>query len=153
MALDGPFNPSYRGLQTVRASAVLAPAGAVDETPLELYCPCIQYVTFYMSYTRAGAAGAFDFYIEASPYSADVAGVEDWFRQAIVAGGAVAVNNDSVSNIQREVVTYGAVTANIENFVYGPVEIQATIERIRVPCCESGNTGAPGTVHIVAVFS
>jgi len=147
-----PFIPTYLQLQTVRASAILLPAGAWDAAT-ELYCTALSYVTFYMSYTRGGAAGAFDFTLEVSPYGADVAGVQSWFQQGIIAGGAVAAGADTTSLTQREQASYTAVGAAIENYVYGPVELQGTVERLRMPCAETGNAGAPGTVHIVATFA
>jgi hypothetical protein len=106
-----------------------------------------------MSYTRGGAGGAFDFALQVSPYSADLAGVEDWFQQGIIAGGAVAAGANTTSLTQRELVSYQATAAPVENFVYGPVELQATVERLRMPCRESGAVGTPGTLHIVAVFT
>ena len=148
-----PFIPTYLSLQTVRAAAILLPAGAWDVAATELYSTTFCFVTFYMSYTRGGAAGAFDFTLEVSPYSADVAGVEDWFQQGIIAGGAVAAAADTTSLTQREIVSYGATAAPIEDYVYGPVELRGTVERLRMPCAESGNVGAPGTVHIVAMFT
>ena len=147
------FIPTYLQLQTVRASAALPAAGAFDATPTELYCVTFNFVTFYMSYIRGGAGGAFDFTLQASPYGADLAGVEDWFTQGIIAGGAVAAGANTTSLTQREFVSYGAVGAVMENFVYGPVELRGTVERLRMPCAESGNVGAPGTLHIVAVFA
>ena len=148
-----PFIPTYLSVQTVRASAALAGAGAWDATPTELYCSPYSYVTFYMSYTRGGAAGAFDFRLEVSPYVANSGVVENWFRQAIIAGGAVAAAAYTTSLTQREQVSYGATGVAIENYVYGPVELMSTVERLRMPCAETGNVGAPGTVHILAVFT
>lgn len=147
-----PFGENYIQVQTVRASAAVAAAWDTDPL-LELVCTPFFYVTFYMSYTRGAAGGAFDFRLEVSPYSADVAGVEDWFQQGIIAGGVVATNADTTSLTQRELVTYGATAAAIENVVYGPVELQATVERLRMPCRESGDEQSPGTLHILAKFA
>lgn len=137
---------------TVRAAAALTAAGAWDAAPTEVACAGFNWVMFYFTYTRGAAGGAMDFQIHTSPYSADIAGVEDWFFQSVYAAGAVAVNVDTTSNIQRELVTYGATAAAAETFNYGPVSLDGTVERIRIRCRESGITATPGTTHIVAVF-
>ena len=139
--------------QVVRAAAVLAAAGAFDATPTELYTGDFEFVTLYITYTRGAAGGAVNWLLEVSPRTADAAGVEDWFQTAILAGGAVAAGADTTSQTQREDIQYTSTAAGAETFVYGPVELRGTVERIRVPCAESGAVGTPGTCHIVAVFS
>ena len=151
--MDQPINASYLNLQEARASAVLLGASAWDVAPTELLCPTFRFVTFFMSYTRGGAAGAFDFALEVSPYVDDLAGVQDWFQSAQFAAGAMEAGTNTTSGIQRELVTYTATGAAIEDFAYGPLELEGTIERLRMGCRESGNAGAPGTVHIMAQFS
>jgi len=137
---------------TVRASAVLEAAGAWDPTPTEFSVAGYKYITLYLSYTRGAAEGAVDFQFESSPYSADIAGVEDWFNMTIYSAGAVAAAADTQSRIQIEYITYQATAAAIENFVYGPVEFGASVERMRIPCRESGVVATPGTAHLVAVL-
>ncbi len=139
-------------LLTLRASAVLEAAGAWDPAPVEVPCVGMEAITFYISYTRGGAAGAVDFQVEYSPYSADVAGVEDWFTMSIYGAAAVGAGADTTSLLQRELITYTPTAALIENFVYGATGLKNTVERLRVRCRESGNAGAPGTAHIVALF-
>lgn len=151
--MDHPISPTYLEVQTVRAAAILPAAGAWDATPLELHCSKFDFVTFYITYTRGAVGGAVDFALQVSPRTTDLAGVEDWFQQAILAGGAVAANADTTSLTQREVISYGATAAAAESFVYGPVELRGTVERLRMPCCESGDTDNPGTAHIIAVFA
>lgn len=151
MALERP-QPVIGNPVTVRAAAALAGAGAWDVTPTEIACAGFNWVMFYFTYTRGAANGAMDFQIHTSPYSADLAGVEDWFFQSVYAAGAVAVNVDTTSNIQRELVTYGATAAGAETFNYGPVSLDGTVERIRIRCRESGATEDPGDCHIVGVF-
>ncbi len=151
MALDR-LHPVIGNPVTVRAAAALAAAGAWDATPTEVACAGFNWVMFYFTYTRGAANGAMDFQIHTSPYSADVAGVEDWFYQSVYAAGAVAVNVDTTSNIQRELVTSGATAAGAETFNYGPVSLDGTVERIRIRCRESGVAGTPGDVHIIGVF-
>jgi len=151
MALDRP-QPVIDNPVTIRAAAALPAAGAWDVAPTEVACAGFNWVTFYFTYTRGAAGGAMDFQIHVSPYSADLAGVEDWFYQTIYGAGAVAAGADTTSNVQRELVTYGSTAAAAETFVYGPIRLDGTIERLRVRCCESGVPGTAGDCHIVAVF-
>jgi hypothetical protein len=151
MALER-LHPVIGNPVIVRAAAALGAGGAWDAAPTEVACAVFNWVMFYFTYTRGAAGGAMDFQIHTSPYSADQAGVEDWFYQSVYAAGAVAVNADTASNIQRETVTYGATTAAAETFNYGPVSLDGTVERIRVRCRESGVTATAGDCHIVAVF-
>jgi hypothetical protein len=146
------FSENYR-IQEARAAAALPAAGAFDATPTELYCPETDFVTLYITYTRGAVNGAVTFKLEVSPRTADDAVLEDWYQAAILAGGAVAANADTTSSTQREEVEYGATAAAAEMFVYGPVELRSTVERIRVPCAESGVVGTPGTAQITAIFS
>ena len=137
---------------TIRASAALPAAGAYDATPLEVAVASIDWITFYIAYTRGGAGGDMRFRIQWSPYAATVAGVENWFTGGLFAAGAVASGADSVSNLQREAIEYGSTGAGAETVIYGPLEIRGTIERLRVAYAESGAVGTPGTTHIVAVM-
>ena len=146
-------HPLIANPATVRAAAALPAAGAWDAAPTELACAGWGWVTFYFSYTRGAAGGDMRFRVELSPYSADIAGVEDWFQATVFSAGAVASGADTVSNIQRNDTEYGSTAAAIENFVYGPLDLKGTVERIRVACAESGVVGTPGAAHIVAVFS
>jgi hypothetical protein len=136
---------------TMKAAATLEAAGAWD-TPTEIACAGFDWVMLYFTYTRGAANGAMDFQPQVSPYSADLAGVEDWFTQSIYAGGAVVAGADTTSNVQRELVTYGSTGAAAEMFVYGPVRLDGTIERIRITTRESGVASNPGDCHIVGVF-
>ena len=139
-------------LVTLRASAILLGAGAWDVAPLELAVDNMDYMDLFFSYTRDGAAGAFDFRVEVSPYSADVAGVQSWFLPSVKDIGVFAAGTDNANAVQREgTVTYVATGAAIENFAYG-LALSGSIERVRVGCCETGNVGAPGTVHAVGLL-
>jgi len=137
---------------TMRAAGALPAAGAWDATPTEVSCAGFNWVMFYNTYTRGAAGGAMDFQAHSSPYAVDQAGVEDWFYQSIYGAGAVAAGADTTSNVQRELITYGSTAAGAETFVYGPVRLDGTVERLRVRCRESGVTATPGASHIVAVF-
>jgi hypothetical protein len=151
MALLRP-QPVIDNPVTVRAAAALPALGAWDAAPTEVACAGFDWVMLYFTYTQGAAGGAMDFQVHVSPYAADIAGVEDWFYQSIYAAGAVAAGADTTSNVQRELITYGSTAAGAETFVYGPVRLDGTIERVRVRCRESGVTANPGDCHVVAVF-
>lgn len=147
--MDHPISTVYLDQQTARASAVLAGAGAWDAAPVALACPGFKHVTLYFHYTRGGAAGAFNFRIDTSPDSTGAV----WNQSSQYAPGALAAGVDTTSAVQRENITYTATAAAIEDFVYGPVDLDATVERIRIPARETGNVGAPGTLEIEARFA
>ena len=141
----------YLDEQVARAAAVLT--AAWDVTPLEVVCASAISVTFYITYTRGAAGGAVDSQVQTSPYSLDRAGVEDWFTEDIFSSGAVAAGVDVASRIQRNILTYQATGAAAEMYVIDPIELGGVVERIRIPCRESGDPQTPGTCHIVAMFS
>ncbi len=137
-----------------RASAALPAAGAwvsVGAAQPIVAVPQHATVTLYASYTRGAAGGAFDFRLVVSPYSATVAGVENWFVQSEYSAAVLAAGADSQSRLQREYLTYQSQAAAIENVVYGPVDLGAGVERMYVDCRESGVVGTPGTLHIVGI--
>lgn len=150
-----PVSATYLDVQEARASAALPAAGAWDAAPLELACPGFNSVLLTFTYTRGGAAGAFDFQILPSPYSvaANVSiGAQEWGAESIYAAGAVVAGGDTTSLVQRDLQSYTATAAAVESFTYGPVKLNGTVERIRIPARESGNVGAPGTLQIQANF-
>jgi hypothetical protein len=140
-------HPVVENPQTFRAAAALAGAGAWDAAPLEIATAGYAHLTLFLEYTRGAAGGAFDFQLQVSPTSADIAG-EDWYPQSLYAAGAVAAGADTQSRVQREYVTYASQGAAIETFIYGPLLIAGGAERIRVRARESGSVGNPGTVRI-----
>ena len=147
---------TYLDIQIARVSAVLLGAGAWDVTPLVLPCPYFDNVTLAFTYTRGGAAGAFDFQYWTSLYSIAgnvPAGAEEWLTQSVYAGGVLAAGVDVTSLVQRELESYTATGAAVESFTYGPISLAGTIERFRVRARESGNAGAPGTLQIQAQFA
>jgi len=133
---------------TFRAAAALAAAGAFDAAPLEIDTTGMDVLALYVTYTRAGAGGAVDLQPEFSPRSVDAAGVEDWFQATIYNAGAVAAGVDTASLLQREDYTYQATGAGAETFVYA-LKLNGAVERVRIPCAESGAVGTPGACHIV----
>ena len=141
---------------TVRASAALPAAGAYDLAPTEIPTANIQNIQFYITYTRnaQSVSGLLLMHFEWSPYSADVGGVQSWFRLPCISCGTVTSKSDTTQSVQRNVVSYGATGAGAENFVYpdGPMILDVTVERLRVACAEGGDTNNPGTAHIVATM-
>lgn len=136
----------------IRAAAALLAAGAWDAAPLEINTVGVHYVTFYMSYIRAAIGGAVDFYFEISPMSVDPVAPPTWWRQTIYAGGLVVANTEIQSRVQQEYVTYGSTSALLENFVWGPMDLGLSAERIRMFSRESGVVGNPGTFGVGALM-
>jgi hypothetical protein len=134
--------------QTARASAALPAAGAYDAAPTEMHCVGFETCALFISYTRAGVGGDMQFRVEVSPDSTGAV----WHRSSLYAPGAVASGADSVSNLQREDVEYGSTAAGLEAVMYGPFDLRGA-SRMRVPCCESGAVGTPGTAAIEARFA
>jgi len=137
----------------LRASAALAAAGAWDATPTASFSSGADHVTLAFTYTRGAAGGAFDWQLEVSPYAivGNVpAGAAEWITESLYASGGVVGGADTQSRVQREYQTYGSTAAGAEDFVYGPIALHGTIERIRVRARESGVVGTPGTLSIVA---
>lgn len=146
---DNAFSDVYLRKQIARASALLPAGGAWDASPLVLQCAGLKYVTLYFTYTRGGAGGAFNFCIDISP---DGSGT-NWYQMTQYAPAVLVAGTDSVSNFQRESVTYTAISGNPELVVYGVIELYGTVDRIRIPAREIGNIAAPGTLACIAVFS
>jgi len=149
--MPDPISDTYLNLPTLRASAILAGAGAWDAAPTEHYVSEYDEIVIFFTYTRGGAAGAFELQLQYSPYSADVVGVESWFAMSIYQATALVAGVDTTSNLQREIIQYTAVGAAAEMFMYA-VALADGIARIRMPCRESGNVGAPGVVHAVGLL-
>ena len=152
------FSPAPRGWTnpvTLRASAALPAAGAWDAAPTESFTSGADHVTFSFTYTRGAAGGAVDWQLETSIYAvaANVpAGASEWVTEPIYSAGAVVAGADTQSQVQREYQTYGSQGAAAEDFVYGPLALNGTIERVRIRARESadGEVGTPGTLSIVA---
>ena len=108
---------------TMRASAALPAAGAWDAAPTEQNVAGAGSIMLSFTYTRGAAGGAFDFQIQSSIYSiaANVpAGAGEWATESLNAPGAVFINQDADSDVQREYTTYGATAAGAETFTFGP---------------------------------
>ena len=151
-----PISATYLNVQEARVSGALAAASAWDANPIEMVCPYFEAVMLTLTYTRGGAAGAFDLQLQTSPYSiaANVpAGAQEWGSESVYAGGVLAAGADTQSRLQREFETYQATLAPAESFTYGPIMLEGTVERLRIAARESGNVGAPGTLQIEAVFA
>jgi len=153
-----PISATYLNVQEARASAILLAAGAwdLDADLLVLPCPYFDNLTLSFTYTRGGAGGAFDYQIETSAYSVVAnapAGASEWITGAIYAAGAVAAGADTTSLVQRELQSYTSQGAAVEDFVYGPIVLNGTVERVRIRARESGAVGTPGTLQIQANFA
>lgn len=139
-----------------RASAVLPAAGAWDAAPTEFFCTGAKHALIHFTYTLGAAGGAFDWQLQTSAYSLAAnapAGAQAWATQSLYDPGALAAGVDTQSRAQREYVTYRAtVAAVVESFVYGPVDLEGTVERMRIPARESGVTGTPGTLQITVTL-
>lgn len=144
-----PISSTYLDVQTARASAALAAAGAFDAAPLELACPGFQKVMLYIEYTRGGAGGDVQFKVEISPVNTG----DHWHQIGQYAGAAIVSGSDVTSNVQRQEVEYGSTGAAIEKFSYGPLDLGGAVERLRVVCQESGAVATPGTCKVTARFS
>ena len=152
------LDPYPRGWQNpinARASAALEAAGAWDTAPTEFFCSGAKALSLTFTYTRGAAGGAFDWQIEASPYSGDTfgpAGAGVWANQTALAVGAVVLGLDTQSQVQAEYITYGSQGAAIETVIVGPIYLAGVIERLRIQARESadGVIGAPGTLQITA---
>ena len=145
--------PGWHNPVELRASAALGAAGAWDAAPTESFTSGAEHVTLSFTYTRGAAGGAVDYQIEYSIYAvaANVpTGASEWVTEPIYAAGAVVAGADTQSNVQREYQTYTSQGAAAEDFVFGPLALHGTIERIRVRARESGVVGTPGTLQITA---
>ncbi len=147
-----PLPPPLSRVQPVRAAAALPAAGAWDATALEVNCENSEFIALYLEYTRGGAAGAVDWYLEVSPFANDQPGITNWFQTALYAPGVLAAGADTQGRLQREFLTYQATGAALESFVYGSVRIAGAVERLRLIARESGNVAAPGTLKVTAVI-
>jgi len=144
-----PINATYLNQQVARVFAILTAAGAWDAAPAALQCSDFDYVLLYVSYIEgAVAGGAVDIKIEVSP---DLLGTV-WHQGTAYSTGAVVAGADTVSNFQREEISYDPTGVVREYFVFGPVALNGTAERIRVVAQESGQVGTPGMCEIEARF-
>ena len=152
LAIYAPHPVAWQNPVTMRASAALPAAGAWDAAPTEQNVAGGRFITLQFTYTRGAANGAFDWQLETSIYSvaANVpAGAGEWSDETAYAVGAVVAGADTQSLAQDEYATYTSTSANAETFTIGPIELNGTIERIRIPCRESGVVGSPGTLACV----
>lgn len=153
MGSSDNFSPyDYEPLRTIRAVAALPAAGAWDAAPLEVDCPYALSVAFFVQYERGAAGGAVDLQVEVSPYTVDLtAPAISWFNAALYEPANVVAGVDAVSLIQREYVTYTAVGAGVETFVY-QIHVAGGIQRVRIAARESGAVGTPGECGITGII-
>lgn len=145
--------PGWENPVILRANAALPAAGAWDAAPTESFVSGAENMTLAFTYQRNAVGGAFDWQLQISIYAvaANVpTGADEWVTEAVYAAGAVAAGADTTSRVQRELQTYQATGAAAESFPIGPIELNGTVERIRVRAKESGVVGTPGTLQITA---
>lgn len=138
-------------LNIARVTLALAAAGAWDATPLEIAVAGAKSAAFHFTYTRGGVGGAFDFQAQLSPYSVVglvPAGGQEWPPESVINVGAVVAGADTTNLHQRDLGTYTSQGAAVESFTFGPIELDGTYERLRIPCRESGAVGTPGTLQV-----
>ena len=146
------FNTHPRGWVNpvdLRASAVLT--AAWDVAPTESFTSGAQNLTVSFTYTRGAAGGAFDWQLEVSIYA--VVGnvptaASEWVTESLYSAGLVAAGADTQSRTQREYQTYASQGAAAEDFVFGPLALNGTIERVRIRARESGDEQNVGTLQI-----
>jgi len=144
-----PISTVYLDVQEARAFSVLPAVGAWDANPIEMACPSFDFVLFYLNYIEGEVVGgAVDIRIDISTDSTGTA----WHQGTAYSTGAVAGGGDTSSLFQRENITYEPTTTDREYFVFGPVALNGTVERIRVVARESGQMGTPGWCQIEARF-
>ena len=132
----------------IRVTAVLPAAPAV-ETSAWTSCSGFNWLTLYLTYDAAAANGAVTFYLLFRPGELTPGlGFGTGYRMTAYAVGGVAAGVDTASLIQREAVTYEAITLNPEGFVWGPIAIRGTVEEFAVVMTESGVPGTPGSFGI-----
>jgi len=150
---SGSAPRGYSNPVVLRASAALAGAGAWDATPTASFSTQAQNLMLAFTYTRGAAGGAFNWQLEVSPYSVTArvpAGASEWITEAVYASGGLVAGADTTSLVQRELQSYTSQGAAAEDFAFGPIELNGTIERVRVRARESGAVGTPGTLQITA---
>jgi len=125
-----------------RALAAVAITNAVQFTD---WIPArgFDFLTIFIHYERGAVGSAVELQLEVqdSLYGGT-------YQQSAFGVGAVAVNVDTASNIQRQTVTYGATAAGAEGTVWGPIEIRGNIEVWRIGYVETGVPLTPGTLGL-----
>lgn len=147
-AMGQVITTTYLNQQMGRAWAVLPAGGVWDIVPTECQCSDFTNVALYCNYQRGAAGGAVDFRIEVSP---DLTGTA-WHRLTVQALGIVVPGADIESDVQAQDFSFEPLTGNREYFVYGPIDLGGTVERIRVAAQETGNVANPGSCEIELRF-
>ena len=146
------FFPDYSRMQTLRPRALLPLVGAWDAVPVEAICAEYSRVTLYISYAEEDPAGAMDFQVQISPFSENQLTLESWFDLTAYAVGAVVSGADTQSLVQANYVTFEPVSTDDEGFAF-LIELDETVQRIRVLCRESGAVADPGYCRVIGIFS
>lgn len=127
---------------TLRASAALPAAGALDPTGDSIIVDGSSFVQFYFTYTRGDPAGRCAFIVEGS-----LDGVS-WFQLQIVDPSTLSAGQIDTADL---VVRLPVTTSAVHNWTVG--QDVTGFRRIRVRAKEVGSVGSPGTLVIQAAFS
>ena len=130
--------------KTARASAALPAAGADDTTPTKVDLTSgVQTLTLWASYARGGADGYARIKPQVSPNG------ETWYRATLInttIGGVAPAGVLATRAVEYDlpVPASGAVLRTAHT-----VDVRGA-RFFRCPAAEVGNTGAPGTLELLA---
>jgi len=133
----------YQTRHQVLIAAQTLPAAGAEVDSEEIQTPDTEYVSLYLAYTRGAAGGAVTFDILTSPETSG----DHWYQTVAKSANVPAAGADTANNVQREELIYTSVGATQEKFIYGPIEIDKTVERLKVVFKESGVVGTPGDIE------
>jgi hypothetical protein len=135
----------YRKIVEARDTDTLSLVAEVSDS---IFCLEYDFYTLLIDYERAVADGAVTWNVE---FSLDGT---DWYQSSVYDAGAVAVNSDTTSNVQREEFTYGGTAAAQEFFPFGPIEIDQFAKYMRFSVWESGGEqGEEGDCGVKVVLT
>ena len=150
------YGPSAYSEPTVvaRVLAILPAAGAWDPDPVEFSVAGYDAMMLYLTYEPEADDNAFDWQVQYSPYSADVAGVLSWFSETAEQVAAVVVGTTTIDNVQTAYESYEEEAVADQGIAYGPILLHKLgAERCRIVARESGVVGDPGALGILVKLS
>lgn len=130
----------------IRASAVMAAAGAYDTNPTEIDCSQADQADFWLSYDQhvSASAGQVTVKIETA---ITVGGTDYWsYARYVVLTGTFAQGSTVDSQVQAETLEFDPTAATAE-YIHLMVD-SLNADKIRINVKESGETSYPGTVAI-----
>ena len=146
---------AYSGPTVVaRVLAILPAAGAWDPDPVEFSVAGYDALMLYLTYEPEADDNAFDWQVQYSPYSADVAGVLSWFTETAEQVAAIVVGTTTIDNVQTTYESYEEEAVADQGIAYGPILLHKLgAERCRILARESGVVGDPGALGILVKLS